>query len=123
MSCSVHDMIQLERKGIATVTICTSGFRNAGMKQAAMLGIPGLPIVDIPFPFYRLASRVEAYVDGTMITPVATDGDAYERQIEAFARSIRTGEPPTPNVHDGLAAVRLIEAVATAVESGAEVRP
>lgn len=54
MSCSVHDMIQLERKGIATATICTSGFRNAGIKQATMLGIPGLPIVDIPFPFASL---------------------------------------------------------------------
>ena len=54
MSCSVHDMIQLERKGIATATVCTSGFRNAGTKQATMLGIPGLPIVDIPFPFASL---------------------------------------------------------------------
>jgi hypothetical protein len=54
VSCSVHDMIQLERQGIATATICTSGFRNAGMKQAAMLGIPDLPIVDIPFPFASL---------------------------------------------------------------------
>ena len=54
MSCSVHDMIQLERKGIATATVCTSGFRNAGVKQATMLGIPGLPIVDIPFPFASL---------------------------------------------------------------------
>lgn len=54
MSCSVHDMIQLERKGIATATVCTSGFRNAGMKQASNLGIPHLPIVDIPFPFASL---------------------------------------------------------------------
>ncbi|MGQ0653135.1 MAG: UGSC family (seleno)protein [Betaproteobacteria bacterium] len=54
MSCSVHDMIQLERKGIATATVCTSGFRNAGAKQATMLGIPNLPIVDIPFPFASL---------------------------------------------------------------------
>ncbi|MBL8381562.1 MAG: hypothetical protein JNM90_00690 [Burkholderiales bacterium] len=54
MSCSVHDMWELERKGIATATLCTTGFRNAGMKQASMLGIPGLPIVDIPFPFASL---------------------------------------------------------------------
>jgi hypothetical protein len=47
-------MIQLERKGIATATVCTSGFLNAGTKQATMLGIPGLPIVDIPFPFASL---------------------------------------------------------------------
>lgn len=54
MSCSVHDMVQLERKGIATATLCTAGFRNAGMQQASMLGIPGLRIVDIPFPFASL---------------------------------------------------------------------
>jgi hypothetical protein len=47
-------MAQLERLGIATATICTSGFVNAGMKQATMLGIPDLPIVDIPFPFASL---------------------------------------------------------------------
>lgn len=64
MSCSVHDMIQLERKGIATVTVCTSGFRNAGMKQAANLGIPNLPIVDIPFPFASLPPE-EARARGT----------------------------------------------------------
>ena len=54
MSCSVHDSVQLERAGIATATVCTSGFVNAGMKQATMLGIPDLPIVDIPFPFASL---------------------------------------------------------------------
>ena len=54
MSCSVHDMVELERKGIATVTLCTAGFLNAGAKQAAMLGIPNLRIVGIPLPFASL---------------------------------------------------------------------
>ena len=54
MSCSLHDMAQMERLGIPTAAICTSGFVNAGMKQASMLGIPDLPIVDIPFPFASL---------------------------------------------------------------------
>ncbi len=54
MSCSVHDMFQIERKDIPTVTLCTEGFLNAGMRQAAMLGIPGLRIVAIPFPFASL---------------------------------------------------------------------
>jgi len=54
VSCSVHDMVELERKGIPTVTLCTTGFRNAGMKQASMLGMPGLQIVDIPLPFASL---------------------------------------------------------------------
>jgi hypothetical protein len=57
-------MWELERKGIATVTLCTTGFRNAGMKQASMLGIPDLPIVDIPFPFASLPLDV-AKVRGT----------------------------------------------------------
>ena len=64
MSCSVHDMWELERKGIATVTLCTAGFRNAGMMQASMLGIPDLPIVDIPFPFASLPPEV-ARIRGT----------------------------------------------------------
>lgn len=54
MSCSLHDAYELERKGIATVTLCTTGFLNAGAKQASMLGIPNLPIVGIPFPFASL---------------------------------------------------------------------
>lgn len=54
MSCSVHDMVELEMKGIATATLCTAGFLNAGAKQASMLGIPNLPIVGIPFPFASL---------------------------------------------------------------------
>ena len=54
MSCSLHDMTQLERQGIPTATVCTSGFVDAGRKQATMLGIPNMPIVDIPFPFASL---------------------------------------------------------------------
>ena len=54
MSCSVHDMVELERKGIATATLCTVGFLNAGAKQASMMGVPNLPIVGIPFPFASL---------------------------------------------------------------------
>ena len=54
MSCSVHDMVELERKGVATATLCTAGFLNAGAKQAAMMGLPDLRIVSIPFPFASL---------------------------------------------------------------------
>ncbi len=54
MSCSVHDMVELEKKGIATVTLCTSGFLNAGVQKATMSGMPDLRIVGIPFPFSSL---------------------------------------------------------------------
>ena len=55
MSCSVHDMVEMERKGIATVTLCTAGFLNAGAQKAVMSGMPDLRIVGIPFPFASLA--------------------------------------------------------------------
>ena len=77
MSCSVHDMIQLERKGIATATICTSGFRNAGAKQATMMGIPSLPIVDIPFPFASLPPE-QARARGV---------DAFDAIVAALTKS------------------------------------
>lgn len=54
MSCSVHDMVEMERKGIVTVTLCTAGFLNAGAEKAAMSGMPDLRIVGIPFPFASL---------------------------------------------------------------------
>jgi predicted dehydrogenase len=57
-----------------------------------------------------------------VVHPTLTDGDAYQRQVEAFARAIRAGGRPVPDVRDGLAAVRLIQATATAVERGSEVR-
>jgi predicted dehydrogenase len=57
------------------------------------------------------------------VVPTLTDGDVYERQVEAFARTIRGGGHPDPDVRDGLAAVRLIEATATAAETGSEVAP
>ena len=60
-------MYELERKGIPSVSLCTTGFLNAGAMQAKMLGIPDLPIVGIPFPFASIppeqarARGAEAY--------------------------------------------------------------
>jgi len=54
VSCSVHDMVEIERKGIATVTLCSEGFLNAGAEKAAMSGMPDLRIVGIPSPFASL---------------------------------------------------------------------
>jgi predicted dehydrogenase len=69
-----------------------------------------------------MASTVHAYANSQVVTPVLTDGDPYERQLEAFAAAIRDGLAPNPGVRDGLAAVILIHATAEAVDSGKEVR-
>lgn len=48
MSCSVHDAIVLETRGIPTVTVCTADFLPGGRMQAASLGMAAYPIVCVP---------------------------------------------------------------------------
>jgi predicted dehydrogenase len=106
---------------VGTVTIAADvpGIPAEGIE---VLGASGAVRVDLHFPFSRRAATVRAYRDGAVVVPALTDGDVYERQVEAFARTIREGGHPDPDVRDGLAAMRLIEATATAVETGSEVR-
>ena len=106
--------------GTVSITVDVPGVPTEGIE---VFGSAGTVRIDTHFPFYRRASTVHAYADGETIAPDLTDGDAYERQAEAFARTIREGGQPIPDVHDGLQALRLIEATATAVETGDEVKP
>jgi predicted dehydrogenase len=107
---------------VGTVTIAADvpGLPAEGIE---VLGERGAVRVELHFPFYRRPATVHAYADGAVVVPTLTDGDAYQRQVEAFAGTIRGAGPPVPDVRDGLAAVRLIEATATAVATGSEVRP
>jgi predicted dehydrogenase len=106
---------------VGTVTIAADvpGLPSEGVE---VFGTTGAVRADLQFPFYRRAATVHAYRDGAVVLPTLTDGDAYRRQVEAFARAVRGGGGPVPDVRDGLAAVRLIQATATAVERGSEVR-
>jgi predicted dehydrogenase len=106
---------------VGTVTIAADvpGLPSEGVE---VLGAAGTVRADLHFPFYRRAATVHAYAGGEVVVPTLTDGDAYRRQIEAFAGAVRGDGPPVPDVRDGLAAVRLIEAAATAVETGLEVQ-
>jgi predicted dehydrogenase len=106
--------------GTVTITADVPGLPAEGIE---VFGTTGAVRVDLHFPFYRRAATVHAYSDGAVAVPTLTDGDVYERQVEAFARTIRRGGHPDPDVRDGLAAVRLIEATTTAVETGSEVEP
>jgi predicted dehydrogenase len=105
--------------GTVSITVDVPGVPTEGLE---IFGSDGSVRIDTPFPFYRLASTVQAYANGETVAPVRTDGDAYERQIEAFAKAVRGDVLPTPDVRDGLQAVRLIEATAAAVESGTRVK-
>jgi predicted dehydrogenase len=104
--------------GTVSISVDVPGEPGEGIE---IFGSSGVVRVDTHFPFYRLASTVHAYADSETIVPTLTDGDAYRRQAEAFARAVCDGRPATPDVRDGLQAVRLIEATAAAVESSDEV--
>jgi predicted dehydrogenase len=105
--------------GTLTITADVPGVPAEGIE---VFGSTGAVRVDLHFPFYRRAATVRAYSNGAVVVPALTDGDVYQRQVEAFARTIREGGQPVPDVRDGLAAVRLIEATATAVATGSEVQ-
>jgi predicted dehydrogenase len=105
--------------GSVTITADVPGIPTEGIE---IFGADGSLRIDTPFPFYRLASTVRAYANSQVVLPTLTDGNAYERQLEAFAAAIRDDLVPDPGARDGLAAVQLIRATAEAVESGGEVR-
>jgi predicted dehydrogenase len=104
--------------GSVAITVDVPGLPAEGIE---IFGSTGSLRVDTPFPFYRMASTVHAYANSQVVVPVLTDGDPYQRQLEAFAAAIRGDLAPNPEVRDGLAALALIEATVEAVESGKEV--
>ena len=80
---------------VGTVTIAADvpGLPSEGIE---VLGATGAVRVDLHFPFYRRAATVHAYADGEVTVPTLTDGDAYRRQLEAFAGAVRGNRPRSP---------------------------
>lgn len=81
MSCSVHDGVQFERRGVPAAVIVTTGFLAAGRAQAQMLGLAGLALVAITHPLSTL-------------TPPQIQTRAAEAHPLAVAAL--TGRPVTP---------------------------
>jgi predicted dehydrogenase len=114
-----HVLAGLRDGGLAHVEI--TAYVHAEYSEGAdVYGERGHVRLRTHFPFTLLASDVEVHDEdaGRSTRPVFGDSNAYERQIEAFARSVRDGLPPSPDAADGLAAVRLIQAVAESVSRG-----
>ena len=55
MSCSVHDAVRLERRGIPTAVVGTEPFVDEAIEQAAVLGLPQLRMVTVPHPVQLLS--------------------------------------------------------------------
>ncbi|HEY0387818.1 MAG TPA: hypothetical protein VGC71_05230 [Gaiellales bacterium] len=56
MSCSVHDAVRLERRGIATAVVGTEPFVDEAIEQARVLGMPDMRIVTVPHPVQILTT-------------------------------------------------------------------
>src|SRR5580704_4060929 len=67
-SISVADAVEIERRGIPTVTVFSTAFATAARKQAAGRGMADLPLARIPHPMHTarrnvVAERADAVVD------------------------------------------------------------
>ena len=54
MSCSVHDAVRLEARGIPTVVVGTEPFLDEALEQSRFLGMPNYPLVLVPHPVQLL---------------------------------------------------------------------
>src|SRR4029077_17616851 len=57
-SMSVADAVEIERRGIPTVTVFSTAFANAARIQAAGRGMPDLRLVKIPHPMHTASREV-----------------------------------------------------------------
>ena len=64
MSCSVHDVIRLEQRGIPTAAVGTLPFVDEALEQARVLGLPDYRMVLVPHPVQLLTTvEVRALAD------------------------------------------------------------
>jgi hypothetical protein len=67
VSCSVHDLVRLERLGVATAGVGTEPFADEALEQAALLGMPGYRMVWVTHPVQLLtAEELDVRVDAAM---------------------------------------------------------
>ena len=57
MSCSVHDVVRLERAGIPAIAVGTEPFRDEALEQAAALGMPDYRMVFVAHPVQILTTE------------------------------------------------------------------
>ena len=50
MSCSVHDVIRLEKRGVPTANVGTDVFLDEALAQAKVLGMPDYRMIWLPHP-------------------------------------------------------------------------
>jgi hypothetical protein len=73
VSCSVHDIIRLERHSVPCVAVATRPFIDEAVEQAESLGMPGIAVVYVAHPVQLLEpSDLQALADE--VFPAVVDG-------------------------------------------------
>ena len=68
MSCSLHDAVALETRGVPTVTLCTDAFMDSATAHARAYGRPDARVVAVQHPLAALGpeavqQRADAVVE------------------------------------------------------------
>ncbi len=71
MSCSVHDLVRLERRGIPTAGVGTEPFLDEALEQARVLGMPDLRLVLVPHPVQLLSDAELAALADAALAAIA----------------------------------------------------
>ena len=72
MSCSVHDLVRLEKRDVPTVGVGTEPFVDEALEQARTLGMPALRMTLVPHPVQLLSEdEISALADATLDEIVA----------------------------------------------------
>jgi len=72
VSCSVHDVVRLEARGIPTAAVGTEPFVDEALEQAQVLGMPGYRMVFVEHPIQLLTrDEVRARADAALERVVA----------------------------------------------------
>ncbi len=67
MSCSVHDVVRLERRGIPTAAVGTRPFADEALEQARALAMPDVRMVFVAHPVQLLSdAELAALADGAL---------------------------------------------------------
>jgi hypothetical protein len=56
VSCSLHDAVTIEGRGVPAVVLCTTPFMNAAAAHARLLGRADLAAIEVQHPLVSLAS-------------------------------------------------------------------
>jgi hypothetical protein len=79
VSCSVHDLVRLERRGIPAAGIGTLPFADEALEQARLLGMPDLRMILVAHPVQLLDDAgLVALADG-----------AFERALQHLQTAAR----------------------------------